>query len=133
MPTNIFVQTWDARTGRFDTLSLADALDRGNVYRATADCYGCPGHVNWTCPYTVATDYSLDGGQTWAEDTDDYCGAVALPDCPTMRALVDGQTTYDDVATAWGLPLEMSQEALDDDVALARCKASTAWQQAASK
>lgn len=132
MPTNTFVETWDARTGRFSTQTLADAQAKG-VYRATADCLMCPGHVSWTCPHTIATDYSLDGGQTWAEDTDGYCGAVALPDCPTMQAITSGQTTYDDVAAAWGLPAENDDVALDDDVALARCKASAAWQEQANK
>lgn len=129
MPTNTFVQIWVARTGRFGAMSLADAQRMG-VYRAAADCLACPGHVSWTCPYAIATEYSLDGGMTWVEDTDDYCGAIDLPDCPTMRAIMSGKMTYDDVAAAWGLPLENDDVALDDDVALARCKASPAWQQA---
>lgn len=129
MPTNTFVQIWVARTGRFGALSLTDAQRMG-VYRATADCLMCPGHVNWTCPYAIATDYSLDSGRTWVEDTDDYCGAIDLPDCPIMQAIAAGKTTYDDVAAAWGLPLENDDIVLDDDVALARCKASAAWQQA---
>ena len=132
MPTNTFVQIWVAKTGRFGAMSLTDAQRMG-VYRATADCLACPGHVNWTCPYAVATDYSTDNGRTWVEDTDSYCADIDLPDCPTMLAIMAGQTTYDDVATAWGLPLENDDVALDDDVALARCKASAAWQEAASK
>lgn len=132
MSTNTFVETWDARTGRFTTLSLADAQAKG-VVRATADCLACPGHVNWTCPYTVGTGYSLDNGRTWVEDADSYCADIDLPDCPTMQAITSGQTTYNAVATAWGLPLENDDIALDDDTALARCKASTAWQQAANK
>lgn len=132
MPTNTFVETWDAKTGRFGAMSLADAQAKG-VYRATADCLACPGHVNWTCPCAIATNYSLDGAQTWVDDTDNYCGSIDLPDCPTMRAITSGKTTYDAVAAAWGLPLENDDVALDDDVALARCKASAAWQEAASK
>ena len=132
MTTNTFVQTWDARTGRFGALSLMDAQAK-DVYRVTSDCLACPGHVNWTCPYMVATEYSLDGGLSWVEDTDSYCADIDLPDCPTMLAITSGQTTYDDVAAAWGLPLENDDVALDDDVALARCKASAAWQEAAGK
>ena len=132
MTTNIFVQTWDAKTGRFGAMSLTDAQRMG-VYRATADCLACPGHVNGTCPYTVATEYSLDNGQTWTIDDDSYCADIDLPDCPTMLAITSGQTTYDAVAAAWGLPLENDDITLDDDTALARCKASAAWWQAASK
>lgn len=132
MTTNTFVQTWDARTGRFGVMSLADAQAK-DVYRATADCLACPGHVNWTCPHMVATEYSLDGGQTWADDTDSYCADIDLPDCPIMRAITSGQTTYDALAAAWGLPLENDDVALDDNDALTRCKASAAWQEAASK
>ena len=132
MTTNTFVETWDARTEQFGTLPLADAQAKG-VYRATADCLACPGHVNWTCPYTIATDYSLDGGATWAEDTDGYCDGIALPDCPTMQAIMSGKVTYDALAAAWGLPLENDDTALDDDTALARCKASAAWQEQANK
>lgn len=125
-----FVETWDARTGRFGTLSLMDAQAKKSVYRATADCLACPGHVSWTCPHTIATDYSLDNGRTWVEDTDSYCADIDLPDCPIMQAIAAGKMTYDDIAAAWGLPLENDDVALDDDVALARCKASAAWQQA---
>lgn len=132
MTTNTFVETWDAKTGRFGAMSLTNAQRMG-VYRATADCLACPGHVNWTCPHTIAINYSLDNDRTWADDTDSYCADIALPDCPTMQAIMSGKVTYDDVATAWGLPLENDDVALDDDVALARCKASAAWQQAASK
>ena len=130
--TTVFVETWDAKTGRFGTLSLVDAQSM-RVYRATADCLACPGHVGWTCPYTIATNYSLDGAQTWVDDTDNYCGSIDLPDCPTMRAITSGKTTYDAVAAAWGLPLENDDIALDDDAALARCKASAAWQEQANK
>ena len=129
--TTVFVETWDAKTGRFGTLPLVDA-QRMRVYRATADCLACPGHVNWTCPCAIATNYSLDGAH-WADDTDSYCGVIDLPDCPIMQAITSGQTTYDAVAAAWGLPLEDDDVALDDDAALARCKASAAWQEAASK
>lgn len=129
MPTNTFVEIWVAKTGRFGAMSLTDAQHMG-VYRATADCLACPGHVNWTCPYAIAINYSTDNGQTWADDTDGYCADIDLPDCPTMQAITSGQTNYDTVAAAWGLPLENDDVALDDDVALARCKASAAWQQA---
>ena len=50
-----------------------------------------------------------------------------------MLAIMAGQTTYDDVAAAWGLPLENDDTALDDDTALACCKASAAWQEQANK
>lgn len=77
-----------------ETLSLADALDRGNVYRyGQRTCRHCLANKTETCPYTVGTGYSLDG-QTWDIGTAAAGDAIPLPLCPTAQAVADGKTTW---------------------------------------
>lgn len=86
---------------REETLPLADALDRGNVYKGGLHtCRHCFAYETETCPYTVGTGYSMDGGQTWDIGTAVAGDAIPLPPCPVAQAVADGKTTWGKVNRA---------------------------------
>ena len=84
-----------------ETLPLADALDKGGVYKSgQRTCRRCLAAKTETCPYTVGVGYSLDGGQTWDVDTAATGDVIPLPPCPVVQAIADGRTTWDKVNRA---------------------------------
>lgn len=97
MTTIIELGCYKWGNGVLHTMPLADALDKGNVYKSGLHtCRRCLAAKTETCPYVVAIDYTTDGGQTWASDTNAMTGtdALPLPPCPIAQAVADGRTTW---------------------------------------
>ena len=97
MATIIELGCYKWGNGVLRTLPLADALDRGNVYRyGQRTCRCCLANKTETCPYVVGADYTTDGGQTWASDDNAMTGtdAIPLPLCPIAQAVADAKTTW---------------------------------------